>query len=356
MILVAGIPSETPLAMVYGHLRELGAPVVVFNQRQAAEAAIAFDLAGGEASGWLRLNGCRHRLENFRGIYCRLMDDQVLPELEKEPAASPRRLRVRTLHDTLSCWSELSAARVVNRLAAVGSNGSKPYQLQLIRAHGFAVPETLITNEPERVLAFRARHRQLVFKSMSGIRSIVRLLEDCDLDRLERIRWCPVQFQQFVAGTNMRVHTVGQSVFATAIETRAIDYRYARRQVGEAASLRAVELPSELAERCVRLARALGLDFAGIDLKQTPEGEIYCFEVNPMPGFSYYEAHTGQPIAREVARYLCEEVPAAPIGSPISGPAVGRVRELGARPRARPAGMAGRPRRRRSKPRGGQAG
>ena len=30
----------------------------------------------------------------------------------------------------------------------MASNGSKPYQTQLIRAHGFAVPETLITNDP----------------------------------------------------------------------------------------------------------------------------------------------------------------------------------------------------------------
>jgi hypothetical protein len=26
--------------------------------------------------------------------------------------------------------------------------------------------------------------------------------------------------------------------------------------------------------------------------------------VNPMPGFSYYESHTGQPIARALVRYL----------------------------------------------------
>jgi hypothetical protein len=27
-------------------------------------------------------------------------------------------------------------------------------------------------------------------------------------------------------------------------------------------------------------------------------------EANPCPAYSYYEAHTGQPIARAVARYL----------------------------------------------------
>jgi D-alanine-D-alanine ligase-like ATP-grasp enzyme len=43
---------------------------------------------------------------------------------------------------------------------------------------------------------------------------------------------------------------------------------------------------------------------AGLDLKVTPEGEVFCFEVNPSPGFSYFEQATGQPIARAVARHL----------------------------------------------------
>jgi glutathione synthase/RimK-type ligase-like ATP-grasp enzyme len=128
-------------------------------------------------------------------------------------------------------------------------------------------------------------------------------LEEEDFARLECIHWCPTQFQAFVEGTNVRVHTVGDAVFATAIETGATDYRYAHRQ-GSAAELYAVELPAELAERCVRLAATLGLAFAGIDLKITPAYQVYCFEVNPSPAFSYYEAHTGQAIAQAVAQYL----------------------------------------------------
>ena len=80
--------------------------------------------------------------------------------------------------------------------------------------------------------------------------------------------------------------------------------------MGEAAVLTATEIASDVASRCVALARALGLAFAGVDLKITPEGEVYCFEVNPTPAFSYYESNTGQPIALEVARYLAGEVPA----------------------------------------------
>jgi glutathione synthase/RimK-type ligase-like ATP-grasp enzyme len=68
-----------------------------------------------------------------------------------------------------------------------------------------------------------------------------------------------------------------------------------------------VELSDELAEMCVRLAEGLGLAFTGIDLKITPDNRVYCFEVNPSPAFSYYEANTGQPIARAVAEYLAGE-------------------------------------------------
>jgi glutathione synthase/RimK-type ligase-like ATP-grasp enzyme len=139
------------------------------------------------------------------------------------------------------------------------------------------------------------------------VRSIVQTLTDDDMARLENIRWCPTQFQAFVAGENVRVHTVGQKLFATAISSEATDYRYAARQKGAPAELREVDLADELAEMCLKLAEGLGLAFAGIDLKITPEKHVYCFEVNPSPAFSYYESNTGQPIADAVAGYLAGE-------------------------------------------------
>jgi glutathione synthase/RimK-type ligase-like ATP-grasp enzyme len=208
------------------------------------------------------------------------------------------------LHDVLIRWCEIAPARVVNRVAPMASNFSKPYQAQLIRRYGFLTPETLITNEPELVFDFYQEHRQVIYKSISGVRSIVQQLDESDLPRLPQIRWCPTQFQEKVEGTDVRVHTVGEQLFATAAVTTATDYRYAYRQVGDGADLQPTELPSELTERCIGLAKGLGLAFAGIDLKITPDGQVYCFEVNPSPAFSYYEMNTGQPIAATVARYL----------------------------------------------------
>ncbi len=315
MILLCGIGSETPLELLRDELGELEVPYVLFHQRDFAEADAWFEVDGKGVRGELRLGNARYRLEDFRAAYNRMMDDRALPELKGEPADSVRRNRCRALHETLTRWLEIAPGRIVNRALPQGSNFSKPFQAQLIRQAGFLVPETLITNDPEAVKDFHRQHGTVIYKSISSIRSIVQTLTEADYERLERIRWCPTQFQAFVPGTNLRVHTIGSKVFPVAISSEATDYRYAARQTGDPAELREVDLSEELAERCCRLSSSLGLDFAGIDLKVTPDDQVYCFEVNPSPAFSYYELSTGQPIARALARYLAyrEDEPEAAV-------------------------------------------
>lgn len=306
MILLCGIPSESPIALVSEQLEALHIPYVFFNQRCFDSMALEFEITAGQITGYLKIAEQHYRLEDFQGIYTRLMDYQLLPELESERPDSQRRQHCQRLHDALTQWSEIAPARVVNRAASMGSNFSKPYQTQLIQAQGFSIPETLITNDPALVKAFYDNHDRVIYKSISGVRSIVQILQSSDFDRLAQIRWCPTQFQSFVDGLNVRVHVIGNAVFSTAIHSDATDYRYASRQVGHSAELSETELSNELTQQCVQLAQSLGLAFAGIDLKITPAGEVFCFEVNPSPGFSYYELNTGQPIARSVAQYLAD--------------------------------------------------
>lgn len=83
----------------------------------------------------------------------------------------------------------------------------------------------------------------------------------------------------------------------------ADDYRYAARR-GDPPILRACTIPLDLPERCIAFSRALALPLAGSDLRRAPDGRWFCFEVNPSPGFTYYEAHTGQPTGDAIAGYL----------------------------------------------------
>jgi hypothetical protein len=292
------------MEMVAAALDKRAAHYRYFDQRRWASMSIQVDVTNGRLSGLLQGPEGVLALDTVIGVLTRLMDDQRLPDIASELPGSPRRAACRSLHQLLITWQDLSPARVVNRSRAQASNAAKPLQAQIVRAHGFSVPDTLVTNDPMEVLAFRDVHKRLIYKSTSGVRSIVQELSEADLPQLSRIRWCPVQFQELVSGGDIRVHVIGKTVFATAIQTDRTDYRYAERQ-GGSTQLTATELDDDVAARCVSLAQALQLPVAGIDLRFAPDGRIVCFEVNPSPAFSYYEARTGQPIGNAIADYLC---------------------------------------------------
>jgi hypothetical protein len=303
MILFCGIPSEPSLGLVIEQVSKRGVPYLVFYQRRFSSSYLQFEVRNGDVSGLLQYQGETYRLEQFTAVYSRLVDFRFLPEVEGAPPGSPLFEHCRALHDTMIRGSEIAPSRVVNRSTAMGSNYSKPYQAQLIRQHGFSIPETLITNNPSLVREFLKRHKRVVYKSICNIRSIVKTFTEKDFIRLNLIRLCPVQFQQFIKGTNIRVHTIGEKAIATSIKTDSTDYRYAYLK-GDSEQLKPMQLPDKLTQHCIALSRALGLSFAGIDLIVTPDNEVFCLEVNPSPAFSYYEKSTGQPIAREVAEFL----------------------------------------------------
>jgi RimK-like ATP-grasp domain len=305
VILVAGIPSEPPLQEALDALHDLRADVLVLSQRQGTGTELDFSVdAAGTVDGLLRV-GRRHvALREITAVYARLMDHRQIPEYRRLAADDPERDRWTALTDNLTTWLDVAPSRVVNRTSAMASNGSKPYQAQLILRHSLLTPETLITNDPEQARDFFETRPRVIYKSASGARSIVQTMVAADVERLGSLRACPVQFQAWVPGTDVRVHVVGTEVFATAITTTATDYRYATAQVDEPARLRAYELDDDVAERCLALTADLGLDFAGIDLKVTPDGEVYCFEVNPSPAYTYFSGQTKQPIAQALARHL----------------------------------------------------
>lgn len=301
MILVCGIPSEGPLSRVLRAAIQLGIDAAVFNQRRVHAATLSIG-ATECTSGLLRLEDRDVSLDEVRGVYTRLIASEDLPENQSDADPSVIDHSART-HGSLDDWFEVARCRVLNRTSAMASNASKPYQAQLIVRGGFRTPETLVTNDPEIVREFARRHERVIYKSISSVRSIVRELTRDASKRLDDIRRLPTQFQELIEGKDVRVHVVGDAVFATEVRTPALDYRYAHRD-NFGLEMIATTLPADVEARCVAVSRLLGLPLCGIDLKRTPDGEYVCFEVNPSPAFSYYEDHTDQPIAAAIAAYL----------------------------------------------------
>jgi len=304
MILVCGIPSEPPVRLVLQAARRLRVPVLLFNQREAADTEIMIEIQDGRLEGEISIRGMTWSLSEVRGAYNRLMDLHNLPEHRgRHPDMVERMQKSILVHEALTDWLEGTTCRVMNRGSAMLSNQSKPYQAQLIEKTGFPTPPTLITNDPDEVRAFAAMHGAVIYKSTSSVRSIVKMLDQHAMEHLDRVRHLPTQFQAYVAGVNIRVHVVGKRVFATQVATEAVDYRYAG-QDSLPLSMTEIQLPEQNEEKCLRLSDTLQLPLCGIDLKKSPEGEYYCFEVNPSPGYSYYQNQTGQDIAEGIVGYL----------------------------------------------------
>lgn len=302
MILLCGIPSEGPVASAIAAAREAAVPHVVLNQRQVDRWQLQAVLDAGRLSGELRGPGGSWDLAGFSGVYLRTVEPRRLPDLG-DPVDEGKLSRAEALHGALLAWAELAPCRVANRLGPSTSNMSKPYQAQRIAEAGLGVPPTTITNDPDEVRRFAAEHGRVIFKSISSTRSIVRELSGERVKALQRVRHLPTQFQALIPGVDVRVHVVGTGLYATAVRSASIDYRYAAREDGEV-RMEPCDLPDEIAGRCLALSAALELPVCGIDLRRTPDGEWYCFEVNPSPAYSYYEQLSGQPIGAALVSYL----------------------------------------------------
>jgi glutathione synthase/RimK-type ligase-like ATP-grasp enzyme len=310
-VLVWGVPTESPIALVAEELTALAADVVIVHPGRAAEYSLTMELNPSRpaVTGVIRVGTRRVGLAELTGVYLRPIEPDLVPQLGALAPQSVERCHARSVHDALVAYTEIAevayGTRVVNRLSAMASNMSKPFQAQAVLARGFHIPETLVTDDPDEALAFAERFSDIIYKSTSGVRSIVTAFDrSTDVARLPLLRWCPVQFQERVFGADVRVHVVGTDVFAAIVESNALDYRYARSQVGIDATLRPYRLSPDIAQRCIALADDLDLPFAGIDLKLADDGRVVCFEVNPSPGFSWYQLDTGLPIAEALARWL----------------------------------------------------
>lgn len=276
-VMVWGLSGDPPFDAVCRELARSRTPSVVVDQRRDAPQDVA----------------------DAAALFFRAHDPVGVDDRLRFDREALRRAHVD--HFALLARVEIADAFVVNRPSAMATNSSKPYQAELIRAHGLAVPQTLVTTTPDAARDFITRHGSAIYKSVSDVRSAVTRIDGAAA--LENVANAPTQFQSYVSGTDWRVHVIGDDVFACEIHCDADDYRRAPLD-NVPLRIREARLPAAVAARCHALAQSLGLPVTGIDLRRTPEDLWFCFEANPAPAFTYYEAETGQPLAAAIVALL----------------------------------------------------
>jgi glutathione synthase/RimK-type ligase-like ATP-grasp enzyme len=208
-----------------------------------------------------------------------------------------------------------AAARWVNHPEANRSAESKLVQLAAAVDEGLRVPRTLITNDPAEARAFHAAlDGRVVVKSVAApfvaaddrTRVYTNRVRTEHVAFLDDLAHAPVILQERIAKREeARVVVAGERVLGVAIESQAatITRDDWRRDVFQAPHRR-TELPDDVAERCVRLTRRLGLAFAVLDLVVTPDGDHVFLELNPNGEWDWLEAITDLPVAAAITDLL----------------------------------------------------
>jgi RimK family alpha-L-glutamate ligase len=225
--------------------------------------------------------------------------------------------RVDALH-----WLEDRGVIVMNSPRCIERSVDKFYTSAILQRAGLATPETVVCERAGDAMdAFRVMGDVIVkpiFGSM-GL-GMVRVSDEDSAWRvfraLEAIRGIyylqravrqgasgagtEPRGEHAATGRDVRAFVIGDRVIG-AIERSAPGWRT---NVARGGRARAFELPSEWCAMALRAARAVGAEYAGVDLLPADDATVYVLEVNGIPGWRGLQQATSIDVAAAIVDHL----------------------------------------------------
>lgn len=199
-------------------------------------------------------------------------------------------------------------------------------QLRTAQELGLRIPDTLITNDPNRARRFIDAHgyQDVIYKAFSALEEEwreTRLLKPEELQLLDHVQYAPVIFQEYVPAVyDLRVTVVGDRLFPAAIHSQETDYPVDFRMELDNATVEPANLPDEIERLLHQLMEQMGLAYGAIDMRLTPDGDYVFLEINPAGQWLFIEERSEQPITSTLARLLVERDQKAGTREPVAGP------------------------------------
>ena len=232
---------------------------------------------------------------------------ELSPALERDVDRSFAYTECQSALDGL--WRVLDASWI-NHPTRDEDAARKPYQLRVAQQVGFEIPETHITNDPDRARAFVADHgpTDTVYKAFSGTERAwreTRVFDEDETALLDAVQHAPVIFQEYVpADVDLRITVMGDHIFPAAIHSQETDYEVDYRMTIDSARVEAVNLPEAVRDHIHAYMDRLGLVYGAIDMRRTPDGRYVFLEINPSGQWLFIAQRTDQPMTETFARLL----------------------------------------------------
>ena len=212
--------------------------------------------------------------------------------------------RVDALH-----WLEDHGVRVMNSPRAIERCVDKFYTSALLHEAGLATPETIVCERVDDAMAAVREFGDVIIKPLFGSmgHGMVRVTDPDTAFRVVRaleITRAVFYVQRVIDhhGCDVRAFVVGDRIVA-AMERRARDGGW-RTNISLGGEAHAVELAPAWAEQALSAARAVGAEYAGVDLLPSRNGTLYVLEVNGIPGWSGVQSVTDTDIAGAIVDQL----------------------------------------------------
>lgn len=214
----------------------------------------------------------------------------------------------------------------INNPDSVYLANDKTRQLVAAIEHGFTVPRTLITNDHKAsVDFFRECYNNMIVKAlyhhgveikgkMYSMNS--RKVKAKDIPNLKFLKSAPCILQEHVQKkSELRVTVVGDQIFVARI-----DFPLGHEKLGQSGDIHNYKstelnitadnkiLSHSMSEKCKKLVRSLGLQYAAIDFLVNKHDNLCFLEVNPAGDWLWIEGKTGQHITKAVADLISKSI------------------------------------------------
>lgn len=200
---------------------------------------------------------------------------------------------------------------VVNPPRAIERTVDKLWTTALLEQAGLRVPETVVCDSADAALAAFRALGDVIVKPLFGSMGLgmVRVSDEEMAFRvfrtLETLRGVYyVQRTIDHGGCDVRAFVVGGRVIG-AIERSAPGWKTNLARGGRA---RSVTLDPGQTELALAAARAVGADYAGVDLLPARDGTVYVVEVNGIPGWRGLQEATSLDVAAMIVELLVGRV------------------------------------------------
>lgn len=244
-----------------------------------------------------RLRVDNHVLESFDAVIVRAIPGGSLEQII---------YRMDALHRL-----EKAGVRVINSAKALERGVDKYYTLSLMEGLGLPIPETIVTERfDDAMAAFDTLGGDVVVKPLFGSegRGIVRVTDRETAYRvfraLELGRYI-YYLQEYVPHgcEDIRVFVIGDRAVA-AMMRRGTTWKA---NMSYGASAEPLVIDKRLEEMSVSAARALGAEYAGVDILPLENGGYSLIEVNTIPGWKGLKKATGFDAGRALADFVLKE-------------------------------------------------